>query len=53
MVRIDIWDVEKAEDSPSINCGFPRLFEERYSIDERQTALLKEHRDQNNLTRIA
>ena len=30
MVRIDIWDVEKAEDSPSIDCGFPRLFEERY-----------------------
>lgn len=30
MVRIDIWDVEKAEDSPSINCGFPHLFEERY-----------------------
>lgn len=31
MVRIDIWDVEKAEDQPPVNCGLPRFFEERCS----------------------
>ena len=30
MVRIDIWDVQRPEDAPSIECGFARGFTERY-----------------------
>lgn len=32
-MRVDIWDVKKQEEAPSLDCGYPRDFADHFTVD--------------------